>query len=1117
MLNKKTFSSYDFLCFVETKLRDTDIISLPGFEFISQPRKQTVIRRSGGICILVNENISKNISLLETDSDYIMWVRVDKKLTNLDEDIILGVIYVPPTQSKYFSEEEILNLESEIISFCSNNRYVIITGDINARTAKLNDYVIADNFLSDYFDFDDETLSFFDKTNTLFHYGVPLNRANCDRKTNNNGHWLIDTCKNNNLFIVNGRIGKDKSVGAPTFRDSSTIDYTIVSADCFKIFCEFEVMELDPIFSDGHSLLSWSLKIPMNEQVCKKPSSQNNTTNSFKWSLNAKENYIDSIDIQKVSDINNTLDLLDPSTDTLNKISNEVANIFMTAASKSLPPRKPPFKRRSFDKPWFGPACKFARQRYHRAKKNYEYNKSAYAKNNLKLQSKQYKIVMNKYISRHRANKSKQLRDMQSKNPKEYWRYLNSINYNKRQKEQPSLNEFYEHFKNINTNNEADEQLTYEYLNDENLILNSHITKEEINVCIKNLKSGKSPGEDKILNEYIKSTKHIFLPLYEKLFNKVLDSGNLPDSWLEGTIKPIFKNKGNSTQPQNYRPITILSCVGKLFTSILNNRLTRFLNNDNIISENQAGFRKDYCTNDHIFVLSSLIEILKIKRQKLFCAFIDFSQAFDSVWRVGLWRKLLFNSIKGKFFQIIYKMYDNIKSCVKHNNQTSAYFPCQCGVRQGENLSPLLFAIYLNDLETFLLASGSEGINLEFNNEDILCYLKLLILLYADDTVIFSNDKDDFQNCLNAFNEYCEMWKLTINYSKTKIIVFNARNTNNINFKMGECDIIITDNYKYLGVLLYKSGSFLKAKKHIVEQAKKAMYLLFMRIHNLELPLDLQLKLFDNTVLPILTYSCEIWGYENNEIIERIHLDFLRKITHTRKSTPKYMLYAELGRYPIDLVIKQRTISYWTRLVTGKKSKLTYQLYLYMLNSNYQFKWPNFVQLILNNCGLNYLWLQQFYNLPKNVANLVKINLKDQYIQNWHSQLQNSSKGKNYNLFKNDIGLESYITILHGSSLFNMFRFRTSNHNLPVETGRWENIILADRKCQLCQKNDIGDEFHYLLICPYFNDERKKSINQYFFKRPNILKFSELLNMKNETKLIKLSSFMRHIMNVLKR
>lgn len=180
------FSPYDFLCFVETKLDETDIISLPGFNFLSQPRKQTYIRKSGGICILVKENISKYIRHLETDSDYIMWISLDKKLTNTDEHIILGIIYVPPTQSKYFNDEEILNLEREITSMCSSNKFVIITGDVNARTARLNDYVQADNFLSDLFD--DETLSFFDQTSVLYHYDAPVNRSTSDTKTNNNGH-----------------------------------------------------------------------------------------------------------------------------------------------------------------------------------------------------------------------------------------------------------------------------------------------------------------------------------------------------------------------------------------------------------------------------------------------------------------------------------------------------------------------------------------------------------------------------------------------------------------------------------------------------------------------------------------------------------------------------------------------------------------------------------------------------------------------------------------------------------------------------------------------------------------------------------------------------------------
>ena len=120
---------------------------------------------------------------------------------------------------------------------------------------------------------------------------------------------------------------------------------------------------------------------------------------------------------------------------------------------------------------------------------------------------------------------------------------------------------------------------------------------------------------------------------------------------------------------QKTRPITILSCFGKLFTSVLNIRLQIFLEEYNILEENQAGFRAGYSTTDHIFVLHSLIELLKTKKMKLYCSFIDFSKAFDSVWRIGLWQKLIGNNINGKLFRIIHNMYQNIKSCVSFSGE----------------------------------------------------------------------------------------------------------------------------------------------------------------------------------------------------------------------------------------------------------------------------------------------------------------------------------------------------------------------------------------------------------------------------------------------------------------
>ena len=280
---------------------------------------------------------------------------------------------------------------------------------------------------------------------------------------------------------------------------------------------------------------------------------------------------------------------------------------------------------------------------------------------------------------------------------------------------------------------------------------------------------------------------------------------------------------------------------------------------------------------------------------------------------------------------------------------------------------------------------------------------------------------------------------------------------------------MVTDKYKYLGVIFSKSGSFLNMRKHIIEQANKAMYLLFFRANNLDLPIDLQIKLFDNTVLPILLYACEVWGFENTEIIERVHTEFLRKITKARKSTPKYMLYAELGRYPLSIIIKQRMVNFWTILLTGKTSKLSYKIYQFMLNLNdTEFKWINYVQSILINSGRYDIWIRQSENTSPYIGKQIKSNLCDQFPQSWTAELQSSSKGKNYSVYQNHTNRENYINTLSGPSLLTMFKFRTANHKLPVEVGRWANVELSDRKCLLCQNNQIGDEFHYLLECPFF-------------------------------------------------
>ena len=157
----------------------------------------------------------------------------------------------------------------------------------------------------------------------------------------------------------------------------------------------------------------------------------------------------------------------------------------------------------------------------------------------------------------------------------------------------------------------------------------------------------------------------------------------------------------------------------------------------------------------------------------MFCSFIDFSKAFDSVWRVGLWKKLLASNINGKWFQIIVNMYKGIKSCVSYNGEQSSFFSSFRGWRQGENLSPL-----------FLFYKSCNGIKFEFQYNDITLYLKLLVLLYADDTFVFCTDEKEFQDNLDMFYEYSKLWHLSINFDKTKSMIFGTRQDQRFNFNL---------------------------------------------------------------------------------------------------------------------------------------------------------------------------------------------------------------------------------------------------------------------------------------------------------------------------------------------
>ena len=209
------------------------------------------------------------------------------------------------------------------------------------------------------------------------------------------------------------------------------------------------------------------------------------------------------------------------------------------------------------------------------------------------------------------------------------------------------------------------------------------LTQEEISKAISQLKTNKSSGPDRLINEFFINGKSVLLPTLCNLFNKIFEIGLFPESWSEGYVIPLHK-KGSINEVENYRGITLLSVLGKLFTRVINNRLGEWAENYFLLIKAQAGFRPDMGTVDNIFVLHGLITHMLNTGKKLYCTFIDFTKAFDYVVRDNLWYKLITLGIRGKILNIIKSIYANVKSRVKFCNKLGNQFTCSLGVRQGE-------------------------------------------------------------------------------------------------------------------------------------------------------------------------------------------------------------------------------------------------------------------------------------------------------------------------------------------------------------------------------------------------------------------------------------------------
>ena len=369
-------------------------------------------------------------------------------------------------------------------------------------------------------------------------------------------------------------------------------------------------------------------------------------------------------------------------------------------------------------------------------------------------------------------------------------------------------------------------------------------TNDEIKSIILSLNPHKSQGCDNISIQVLQlCADSIHIPL-GIIFRKILETGIFPEKWKLANVTPIHK-KGDKQLISNYRPISLLPVCSKIFEKIIFNNLYSYLVTNNLISANQSGFRPGDSTTNQLLYLVHMIHLALDEQKEVRSVFLDISKAFDKVWHEGLLFKLKQNGIEGNLLKLLESYLSNRNQRVVINGFESAWGVIGAGVPQGSVLGPLLFLIYINDLENGIKS------NVKF---------------FADDTSLFSIvsnptlSADELNADLNEVGNWANQWKMSFNPDPTKQAVemlFSRK-------KLDQCHpplffnnrpVVPVNDHKHLGIILDCKLFF---TKHICEKvAKSRKGIGIIRHLSPHLPLATLDQLYKMFVRPHLDY-CDI-------------------------------------------------------------------------------------------------------------------------------------------------------------------------------------------------------------------------------------------------------------------
>ena len=311
------------------------------------------------------------------------------------------------------------------------------------------------------------------------------------------------------------------------------------------------------------------------------------------------------------------------------------------------------------------------------------------------------------------------------------------------------------------------------------------------------------------------------------------------------------------------------------------------------------------------------------------------------------------------------------------------------------------------------------------------------------------------------------------------------------------------------------NGNLEPGIKALSDQALKAANQLLALFKRMSFDVRTKLRLFDSLVSPILLYSSEVWGIFGYDHIDKIHIKFYKILLGVRAPTPNFAVYGDLGRFPLPVIAKERSVKYWLKRLSNKNS-LMFKIFQSQIEgfdahvqpSRFRHKryWAEGIKCLLDELGFSHFWLNQDFEIPR--YELIRNRIRDRFTQNWYAFISNASKLAYYCQFKTEFKLEKYVECVSNDKLRSeLAALRLSAHNLETERGRHIDVPRENRICRLCSMGMVESEFHFLLVCPLYTSIRRKFLTSTSW--PSVAKFINIMSSNSNRFLMKLAKFIK--------